>query len=173
MAGKILVMLALLTLWCSTSYGAADRWQKLVEDDDLAYYIDERSILHTRTGTTVFWVKQMSRTKDFLKKQYQMNNLDYILFNYEIDCEKGMYKSRGLIYYDREGTQIDKQVPLSVDMSDAEPIPPESIMEIVQDYVCSAGEDESVPQRQPVLPEAAPAPSQAPELPSSSGPGLP
>ena len=115
----------------------------------------------------------MSRTKDFLKKQYQMDNLDYILFNYEIDCEKGMYKSRGLIYYDREGTQIDKQVPLSVDMSDAEPIPPESIMEIIQDHVCSDGENESVPQRQPVLPEAAPAPSQAPELPSATEPGLP
>lgn len=172
MTGKIAIILVLLASWCSAAFGAPERWQKLVEDDDLTYYIDDRSILHTRTGTTLFWVKQVSRTKDFLKEQYKMNDLEYILFNYEIDCEKGMYKSRGLIYYDRNGNQIDKQVPVSVDMSDAEPIPPESIMEIIQDHVCTA-DKESLPQRQPPLPEAAPAPPRTPELPSETEPSLP
>lgn len=161
MPGKIWIVLIGLTLFSTMAYGADDRWQKLVEDDDLAYYIDGRSIQHTRTGTVIFWVKQLSRNKDFLKQQYQMNNLDYILFNYEIDCEKGMYKPRGIIYYDRDGKQLDKQVPVAVDMSDAEPVPPESIMEIIQRYVCA--DNEQATERQPILPEATPAP--APELP--------
>ena len=163
MTRGICLLLVLLAVWCSASYGAEGRWQKLVDDDDLTYFIDERSILHTRAGTVVFWVKQASRTKDFLKQQYQMNNLDYILFNYEIDCEKGMYKPRGIIYYDRVGKQLDKQVPLAVDMSDAEPVPPESIMEVIQRYVCT--DDDEVPERQPILPEAVPAPAPEPELP--------
>lgn len=156
----LLLFLAL----CGTAYGKTERWHKLTEDADLSYYIDDRSIVRSRTGTTLFWMKLESRNRDFLKKEYHMPDLEYILFNYEINCDKSLFKTRGVIYYGANGRQIDKQSPTYSDMSDAEPVPPESMMEVAQDYVC-AGDEESLPERQAPLPENLPAPAE-PVLPS-------
>lgn len=168
MAVKTWALLIWLVLLCGNAYGKADRWSKLMEDSDLVYYMDDKSILNTKTGTTIFWMKLASRKKDFLKNEYKMPELDYILFNYEINCDKAVYKSRGVIYYDRNGRQLDKQVPTAVDMSDSEPVPPESVMEVAKEYVCP-DKEESLPQQ--IVPDTAPAPStRAPELPAEPEP---
>ena len=170
MTWKTVATFILLVLFCGTAYGKTERWHKLTEDADLSYFIDDKSIVRTKSGTTLFWMKLVSRSKDFLKKEYRMADLEYILFNYEINCDKAVFKSRGVIYYGPNGKQLDKQAPTFADMSDAEPVPPESMMEVAQDYVC-AGEEESLPERQAPLPENSPAPAaREPELPSEPAP---
>lgn len=142
MAKCALMLLVALFLCSGMAYGKDDRWYPFAEDPDLSYYIDKKSVLRTPDNTYLFWVKVVGRKKEFLKKEYRMNDLEYILFNYEISCAKGLYKTRGTIYYDRSGKQLDKQIPTYLDMSDAEPVPPESIMELAQDAVCSGPDTE-------------------------------
>ncbi|SNB46929.1 surface-adhesin E family protein [Geobacter sp. DSM 9736] len=147
-----LAMLVWPAIMCGAAHGREERWSKLTEDAELVFHIDEKSIQNTRSGTTIFWVKLTGRKNDFLRNEYKLPELDYILFNYEIDCNKGIYKPRGIYYYARSGKQLDKQVPLSTDMTDAEPVPPESVMELAQNYVCA--EELSLPEAQsPSSPE--------------------
>jgi len=131
-------------LTSAAAFGESQRWHKFSQDADLTYFIDNGSIMKTRAGTYIFWVKETPAKKDFLKNQYKMDELDHVLFNYEIDCDKGIYKTRGIIYYDSKEEILDKQIPLVTDMSDAEPIPPESVIELAEDYVCPAAEEPSV-----------------------------
>lgn len=145
-----------LLLLSGMASGKDDRWYNLTEDADLTYYIDKKSILKTPDNTYIFWMKITSKKKEYLQKEYKQIDLEYVLFNYEINCSRGLYKTRGTIYYDKNGKQIDKQTPTYVDMSDAEPIPPESVMELAQDAVCpESGSDET--------PAAAEQPGSAPE----------
>ncbi len=161
MAKKVLMVLASLFIFSGMAYGKDDRWYNFAEDNDLTYAIDRKSILKSPENTYLFWVKITSRKKDYLKNEYKMNELAYVIFNYEIDCTRGMYKARGTIYYDKNGKQLDKQIPAFVDMSDAEPIPPESIMEMAQEAICYEPESDSALPSSPLV---APSPQAEPAL---------
>ncbi|KAF0221416.1 MAG: hypothetical protein FD174_554 [Geobacteraceae bacterium] len=146
MVKSAFILLACSLFLSGMAHGKEDRWYNLTEDADLTYYIDRKSVLKTPDNTHIFWVKIVSRKKEYLKKEYKLSDLEYVLFNYEIDCGRGMYKTRGTIFFDKNGKQIDKQTPTYVDMSDAEPIPPESVMELAQDAVCpDSGTDDGLP----------------------------
>ena len=130
----IFVMLALL-MCCEVSHGKEERWSNFAEDSDLKYYLDQKSVVALPDNVYIFWVRSVAKDKDYFKKEYNLSNLSYIFTNYELDCAVSSYRIRGTIMFDQTRREISKALP---DAGEPvfEPVPPESMLELVQDEIC-------------------------------------
>ncbi|HBG05120.1 MAG: hypothetical protein A2075_24210 [Geobacteraceae bacterium GWC2_58_44] len=146
------VLLALLM--CSgISHGKEDRWSNFAEDGDLKYYLDQKSIVPLPNSVYIFWVKSVAKDKNYFKAEYNLNNLSYILTNYELDCAFSSYRIRGTIMFDKNRRELNKSVSDGPD-SMFEPVPPESVLELVQDEICVKEESADLPETDEPLPAA-------------------
>src|SRR6185369_5671518 len=102
---------------------------------DLKYYLDEKSVTPLPDNVYIFWVKSVAKDKDYFKTEYNLNNLSYIFTNYELDCALSSYRIRGTIMFDKNRREIYKSIPAAGETV-FEPVPPESMLELVQDEVC-------------------------------------
>jgi len=169
------VVLAILML-CGVCHGKDDRWNNFAEDGDLRYYLDQKTIVSLPDGVYLFWVKSVAKDKEYFKREYNLNNLSYILTNYELDCAFSSYRIRGTIMFDKNRRELSKSVAEGA-VSPFEPVPPESVLELAQEEICAAQESADLPDDEelPAVPmiitaphaEAAPdepAPAEPPSL---------
>lgn len=143
---KLMTTFAVLTLLtCSgMAYGSDDRWNNFAEDGDLKYYLDQKSVVQYQDGVYLFWVKSVARRKDYFKREYNLNNLSYILTNYEMDCMLSAYRVRGAIMFDKNRRELNKSVSNPA-VTPFEPVAPESVLELAQDEICAKEESADLP----------------------------
>lgn len=160
----------MILLSCSAvCYGKETRWKLFAEDSDLRYYLDEKSVVTLPDHVYLFWIKSVAKNKEFYRRQYNLNDLAYILTNYELDCAAATYRVRGALMYDSNRNVISKTLP-SGGAVPFEPIPPESVMEMAQDSFCSKAESapaaapEPVPDAEEPSGPAQPAPAEPPSI---------
>lgn len=165
MTVRIVIVLLTLAALCGVSHGE-ERWANFAEDADLRYYLDQKSVTSLPDNVYIFWVKSVAKDRDFFKREFNINNLSYILTNYELDCATSKYRIRGTMMFDKNRKELNKLLPATGE-SAMEPVPPESMMELAQDEVCSRApvkpqesEEPAVPKK-PSLP-AEPAPAAEP-----------
>jgi hypothetical protein len=170
MSLRFICALLALVVTCGICH-AEDRWINFAEDGDLRYYLDQRSVTRLPDNVNIIWIKSIAKDKNYYKKEYNLNNLAYILTNYEIDCAVSSYRVRGVIMFDRNRKEINKVLPAAGEPA-SEPIPPESMLELAQNEICSnagAGEEEkekepaAAPPAEPTLP-AEPPPAEPPTM---------
>lgn len=154
-----LVALALFAV-CGVCH-AEERWTNFAEDSDVKYYLDQKSVTTLPDNVYIFWVKSIPKEKDFFKKEYNLNNLAYILTNYELDCAVSSYRVRGTIMFDKNRRELNKSLSTGVE-SPMEPVPPESMLELAQDEICSRANLEKGEQEQPSAAPPAAEPSLQP-----------
>ena len=167
------MLLALLALFvgCGVCHGKEGRWSQFAEDGDLKYYLDLKSVVSLPDSVYLFWLKSVAKQKEYFKKEYNLNDLAYIITNYELDCAASSFKIRGTIMFDKNQREINKVLPAA----DAvfEPVPPESLLELVQGEICAQQEGAAAaPEEageQPEAPLAPDAPT-APEAPKVDAP---
>lgn len=128
------VVLALL-MCCGVCHAKEERWSNFAEDNDLKYYLDQKSVVSLPDNVYILWVKSIAKDKNFFKREYNLNNLSYIFTNYEIDCAVSSYRIRGTIMFDKNRREINKSLPEGGEPV-FEPVPPESMLELVQDEIC-------------------------------------
>jgi hypothetical protein len=145
---------------------ADDRWTNFAEDADLRYYLDQKSVTNLPDNVHVVWIKSIAKDRNYYKAEYNLNNLAYILTNYEIDCAVSSYRVRGVIMFDKNRKEITKVLPSGGEPA-LEPIPPESMLELAQSEVCTKAASEEDEKEQE------PAPSQPVELTPPAEPALP
>ena len=177
MSIRITFALLFLLIWCGVCSAKTERWSNFAEDSDLKYYIDQKSIISLPDNVYIFWVKSIPKSKDFFKKEYNMNDASYMFTSYELDCAVSSYRVRGTIMFDKNRREISKSLPEGEPAF--EPVPPESMLELAQDEVCTNEEPAkespsqkgaaSVPQES--APEEAPA-TAAPSAPTEEAPAL-
>jgi hypothetical protein len=160
-----IAMLALLAC-SSTCLGKETRWINFAEDTDLRYYLDQKSIISRPDSVYIFWVKSVAKDRGYFKKEYTLNEVSYIFTNYELDCAVSSYRVRGTIMFDKNRRELNKSLPAGGEPN-FEPIPPESMLELVQDEIC-AGEEQAGKAAQPEAePPAGSAEPTAPAAPAS------
>jgi hypothetical protein len=141
---KILIpVAALLLLFSGSSYGAADRWDRIGEDAYLVYYLDDRSVISLQDDIYTFWLKLVDK-KSLLKQRFHSRNLHHALFRYELDCRAAQAGARTALFFDRNNRQINIQLPADPEGRYFEPVVPESIMERVAEMICGGELDDSV-----------------------------
>lgn len=138
----VMTLVVLILAGAGTAFGKGDRWYKFAADSSVVYYIDQNTIQKTPESTYLFWLKIIPHKKEQLEKEYQLPELAYIIYNYEIDCNRALYKGRATIYFNGKDKQLAKEVPTYLDMSDAEPIAPETVMEKAKTLICDDDADE-------------------------------
>jgi hypothetical protein len=174
MTVRIAITLLALLMYCGVCQAETERWSNFAEDTDLKYYIDQRSIIPLPDNVYIFWVKSVPKDKDYFKKEYNMNNVSYLFTSYELDCAVSSYRVRGTIMFDKNRRELSKTLPEGEPAF--EPVPPESVLELVQEEVCvkeegtkesSEAKEGPTATKAPVAPEApqAPAAPIAPEEP--------
>ncbi|GFO68370.1 hypothetical protein GMLC_19490 [Geomonas limicola] len=161
MAARIALAALLLVFWCGVSQGA-ERWSNFAEDQELKYYLDEKSIIALPDNVYIFWVKSVAKDRDYFRREYNQNNVSYMFTSYELDCAVSSYRVRGTILFDKNRREVSKVVPEREPAF--EPVPPESVLELAQDEICQdRGEQEEEPEHAALPSEATPAePSMAP-----------
>ena len=85
-------------------------------------------------------MKLVAKDKEYFKKKYNLATLHQILTNYELDCAVSGYRVRGVIMQDKNRGELAKSGEDDGD-TPLEPVPPESIIELVQNEVCVGDED--------------------------------
>ena len=136
----IFFLLLSLLISSGISHAKEERWSNFAEDGDLKYFLDEKTIVPVTDSTYIFWVKSVAKDKGYFKREYNLNNLSYILTNYELNCSYSTYRVRGTIMFDKSRRELSKMVnegPGAV----FEPVPPESVVELVQEELCVAADD--------------------------------
>ena len=128
--------LALLVLLISfgSSHGKEERWSNFAEDSDLKYYLDQKTVVPVTDNLYIFWVKSVAKDRDYFKKEYKVNDLSYILTNYELDCAVSSYRVRGSIMFDKNRRELGKSA--GDETAGYEPVPPESMLELAQEELC-------------------------------------
>jgi hypothetical protein len=139
MTVRITFVLLAFLVGCGVCHGKEERWGNFAEDADLKYYLDHKSVISRPDKVYIFWVKSVAKDKEYFKREYNQNDLSYILTNYELDCAIASYKIRGTIMFDKNRREINKALPAG----DAvlEPVPPESMLELAQDEICVSDEN--------------------------------
>lgn len=174
MIGRVIFVVLALLLCCGICQAKEERWNNFAEDNDLRYYLDQKSVLSLPDNVYIFWVKSVAKDKDYYKAEYNLNNLSYIFTNYELDCAVSSYRIRGTIMFDKNRREINKSLPMSAD-NVFEPVPPESMLELAQGEVCKQvgsatgklePEDEEEPAPLPATP-ASPVTQAAPLSPAA------
>lgn len=180
MSVRMSIAMLLLLMCCGVCHAATERWINFAEDTDLKYYLDQRSIITLPDNVHIFWVKSVSKDRDYFKKEYNQNNVSYMFTSYELDCAVSSFRVRGIILFDKNRKEISKSVPEGEQAF--EPVPPESMLELAQDEVCvkeqgakEAPEIEEAPGLAPkakIPPEKqlAPEAPEAPEAPLAPAP---
>jgi len=136
----------LALLICSgMAHGSDGRWNNFAEDSDLRYYLDQKSVVQYQDGIYLFWVKSVAKQKDYFKREYNLNNLSYILTNYEMDCALSAYRIRGTIMFDKNRRELNKSVSNAAETL-FEPVAPESVLELAQDEICAKEESADLPE---------------------------
>jgi hypothetical protein len=135
MASRALLILFLLVSFGSVSHAAEERWVKFAQDADLSYFLDDKSVVSLPDNVYIFWIKSVAKEREYFKREYNVGNISYLLTNYELDCALSSYRVRGTIMLDKSRREISKTVPASPPAF--EPVPPESVLELAQDEMCS------------------------------------
>ena len=163
MSARITFVVLALLMCCGISHARDERWNNFAEDTDLKYYLDQKLIISLPDNVYIFWVKSVAKDKDFFKKEYNISNLSYIFTNYELDCAVSSYRIRGTIMFDRNRREINKSLPDSEPAF--EPVPPESMLELAQDEICTSEKRNPEAAKRPTAPPAATTPARptAPE----------
>ena len=177
MAVRVVYLLLALLIWCGSCHAAGQRWTNFAEDGDARYYLDTKTKRALPDNVYVFWVKSIPKNAEFFKSEYNLNDVAYLITNYELDCALSSYRVRGAIMFDKNRREINKTV--APPDSPFEPIPPESLLELAQQEVCVNDEGEEAPgserpsaaaaraPRSPAGSSIAPAPPAAPEVPAA------
>lgn len=174
MAARITVAMLLL-LVCAGVCQGAERWSNFAEDQELKYYIDQKSIIPLPDNVFIFWVKSVAKDKDYFRKEYNLSNASYMFTSYELDCAVSSYRVRGSILFDKNRREISKVLP---DGEPAfEPVPPESVLELAQGEICKdeQREEGAHTHEAPAAPSAAaPETAESPATPlAPAAPGTP
>lgn len=135
MTVRMVLALVALAVCCGVSH-AEERWVNFAEDADLRYYLDQKSVTSLPDNVYMFWVKSVAKDRDYYRKEYNIKDLAYILTNYELDCAVSSYRVRGTIMYDKNRKEINKIIPAGGEPV-FEPVPPESMLELAQNDICS------------------------------------
>jgi len=143
----------------NAAFAREERWYNFAEDGDLRYYIDERSIVTRNDDIRILWVKSVAKNREYFREEYNLNDLSYILTNYEMDCSDATYRVRQIIMMDKNRRELNKSMPAAA-ATNFEPIPPESALELAQDMVCAKTGTETTEEPDEVTP-----PSVAPAQP--------
>ncbi|GFO54578.1 hypothetical protein GMSM_15850 [Geomonas sp. Red276] len=164
----ITLSMLLLMAWSGLTYGE-ERWYNFAEDGDLKYYLDRKSVHPLPDNVYVFWIKSVAKDKEYYRREYNISNLAYILTNYELDCAVSSYRVRGTIMFDKGRRELGKTLASGEPVF--EPVPPESVLEMAQDEICTgeqnaSRESEDEEQRST---KAATAPASPPPTLSSEG----
>lgn len=130
--GRSVLVLAFLT-FCGVAH-AERRWANFAEDGDVRYYLDSKTLKALPDNVYIFWVKSVAKNREYFKGEYNLNDVAYILTNYELDCAISRYRVRGTIMFDKNRREINKTVAVGDPVF--EPVPPESMLELAQDEVC-------------------------------------
>jgi hypothetical protein len=162
MIGRMVFVVLALLLCCGICQAKEDRWNNFAEDNDLRYYLDQKSVLSLPDNVYLFWVKSVAKDKEYYRAEYNLNNLSYIFTNYELDCAVSSYRIRGTIMFDKNRREINKSLPMSADNL-FEPVPPESMLELAQGEVCK--QEESATGK--LQPEDEEEPAASPPAPAS------
>jgi len=151
--GTSLLLLALLGL-CGVCQAKEQRWVNFAEDSDLKFYLDKKTVKALPDNVYLFWVKSVAKNQEYLKREYNLNDLAYILTNYELDCAQSSYRVRGAIMFDKNRKELNKT--LSGQDDSFQPVPPESMLELAQDEICvnEEGTEPEVEQPAAALPGA-------------------
>lgn len=136
--GILFVVLSLLVS-SGISQAKEERWSNFAEDGDLKYFLDEKTVVPLTDSSYIFWVKSVAKDKGYFKREYNLNNLSYILTNYELDCSHSTYRVRGTIMFDKSRRELSKIVNEGPGVV-YEPVPPESVVELVQEELCVGAE---------------------------------
>jgi|GEM_PF-2502561 len=165
---RITFAMLVLLMCCGVSHARDGRWNNFAEDNELKYYLDQKSITSLPDNVYIFWVKSVAKDKDYFKREFNKSNLSYMLTNYELDCAVSSYRIRGIIMFDKNRREISKSLPESEPAF--EPVPPESVLELAQDEICTkeGARGTSEVKEQPVATPAAPAQSGAPVAPAAA-----
>lgn len=165
---RVVLALFNVMLFCTVAYGIENRWYNFAEDSDLRYYLDNKSIVSRPNHTKIVWVKSVPKSKEYFEREYNLNNLAYLLTNYEIDCSNASYRVRQTLMLDKNRKELSKTQAAGSDVL-FEPVPPESSIELAQEAVC--GEEESAPSQatQKEEPQATPEEKAQPDQGAESG----
>ncbi|MCM0079989.1 hypothetical protein L4X63_00135 [Geomonas sp. Red32] len=136
----IMLSMLLLMAWSGLTYGE-DRWYNFAEDGDLKYYLDRKSVHPLPDNVYVFWIKSVAKDKEYYRREYNVSNLAYILTNYELDCAVSSYRVRGTIMFDKGRRELGKTLASGEPVF--EPVPPESVLEMAQDEICTGEQNAS------------------------------
>lgn len=172
-AKTVVVLVLALLLSCGVCHGKDDRWLNFAEDGDLKYYLDQKTVVALADNVYSFWVKSVAKQKDYFKREYNLSSLSYLMTNYELDCGSSSYRVRGTIMFDRNRREINKSVN-DYASTPLEPVPPESVLELVQEEICEKEEGADLPEDEdlPVIPYVVPLAPAPAELAAEEPPTL-
>src|SRR5689334_12634066 len=134
MLKRLLVPLFALVLSAGTACAAEGRWNSFAEDGDVKYFLDQKSVLTLPDNVFIFWMRSVPKDKEYIRREYNMNTLSYILTNYELDCANATYRVRETAMFDKNRKELSKSLPAGE--APFEPIQPESIVEMAQENFC-------------------------------------
>jgi len=167
MAGRTMLAMLLLVVLCGVCQGA-ERWSNFAEDQELKYYIDQRTIIPLPDNVFIFWVKAVAKDRDYFRREFNLTGASYMLTSYELDCAVSSYRVRGTIIYDKNRREVSKVIPEGEPAF--EPVPPESVQELAQEEICKdEGREEETRAAQPAAPAASAATAPV-ELPAAQVP---
>lgn len=161
MAARITLAALVLLVWCGTAL-AAERWSNFAEDQELRYYLDQKSIIALPDNVYIFWVKAVAKDRDYFRREYNQNNVSYMFTSYELDCAVSSYRIRGTILFDKNRRELSKVIPEHEPVY--EPVPPESVLELAQEEICQDQGEQEEEQERAALPSVA-APAEPPAAP--------
>lgn len=143
----------LLVVFCSVAHGKEDRWSSFAEDSDQKYYLDKKSVFPVGDYGFSFWIRSVPKDKEYIRREYNMTDLSYLLTNYELNCSEATFRVREILMFDKNRKELAKNLPEGEAVY--EPIQPESIIEMAQESFCGKGEGEkrkvsdTAPEAQP------------------------
>jgi hypothetical protein len=143
---KIIMVLGILLLSVTLANGKEERWQNFAEDADLKYYLDRKTVVRTPEDTATFWVKSVAKNREYFKNEYNLNELAYIMTNYELDCSRALFRVRETILLTKNRKELSKTLVPLAEMPEFEPVTPESVTELAQEAVCEEESEEFEPQ---------------------------
>ncbi|MBJ6726503.1 surface-adhesin E family protein [Geomesophilobacter sediminis] len=167
MLKRVSLLVFVLLVSATVAHAAEGRWTSFAEDADIRYYLDQKSLLPLPDNVFIFWMRTVPKDREYIRREYNMNTLSYILTNYELDCSDATYRVRETAMFDKNRKELSKSV--ASDDIPYEPIQPESIVEMVQETLCPKG------STGPKIAEApqAPAAEAQPAVPGTPAPVVP
>ncbi|HJV67001.1 MAG TPA: surface-adhesin E family protein [Geomonas sp.] len=136
MAVRVTLIALALLAFCGTSHGQEARWGNFAEDSDLRYYLDRRSVVPLPDNVYTFWVKSVAKDSEYFQNEYHLNNVSYVLTNYELDCAVSSFRLRSTVMFDKTRREISKILPMAGD-TPFEPVQPETVLELAQEEICT------------------------------------